>query len=117
MNRQIDSDLPPKVQEILGEFARRLGPSGDLLAQQATVATVVQASATWIDCHVSEDVARGQWSNGVLPVSPTVMTPNGNLGGSVHVWVTAGALTAIEQGWFTDDRPGDWPTLDQLVWS
>jgi hypothetical protein len=45
-----------------------------------------------------------------------VLAPDGSLVGSIYVWVEAGALTAIEQGWFNDVAPDDWPTLDQLQW-
>jgi hypothetical protein len=93
-----------------------MGLAGVALAQQANVATTAHFAATWVDIHVPEGVVRGDWPDGPLPISPTVLAPNGGLLGSIHVWVAAGALTAIEQGWVTDAAPDDWPTVDQLQW-
>lgn len=80
------------------------------------MATVVEVSATWVDFRVPDDVPRRPWADGALPVSPTVLAPNGSMGGSVHVWVAGGALTAIEQGWVTEEAPEDWPMVHQIVW-
>ena len=116
MSRPSEVKLPARVQELLSELARRLGPSGVALAKQAGVATTERATATWVDIHVPDEVVRGDWPDGPLSISPTVLAPNGSLLGSIHVWVEAGILAAIEQGWFTDVAPDEWPKLDQLQW-
>lgn len=109
--------LPERVRALLGELARRMGSSGEALGLQADAATADGATATWVDARVPEWVARGDWSDGPIPISALVLDSSGEMAGTVHVWVEAGALTAIEQGWVTDFAPTEWPTLDRLLWT
>lgn len=116
MNVPSETTLPVRVQEILCEVARRMGAPGSALLQQAVVATTTQVTPTWIDIRVPGGVAKGPWPDGALSTSPTVLTPDGEPLGTIHVWTERGVLAAIEQGWITDTPPDEWPTTAQLQW-
>lgn len=116
VNRTNEAMLSERLQDLLIEIARRLGSSGAALAEQTGAAMTEDATATWVDVNVPDGVAKGDWSDGPLPISPTVLAPSGDLVGSIHVWVKSGVLSAVEQGWFTDVPPAEWPTPSQLQW-
>lgn len=114
LDRQPDSK---RIQAIVFEVARRLHSGGDALVEQARVATASRATPAWVDFQVPEGVRKGEWADGPLPLSPVVLSPDGDPYGTIHVWVARGTLSAIEQGWFEGVPPVDWPTPERLRWS
>jgi hypothetical protein len=73
VNQPDDARLSERLQVLLVEIAQRLGPSGVALAEQAGAATTGNATATWVDVDVPDEVAKGYWPDGPLPTGATVL--------------------------------------------
>lgn len=108
--------IPERIQSIVLEIAGRLDSGGDELVEQARVAMVTRETPTWVDLRVPDGVRRGDWADGPLLARPTVLAPDGDPSGAIYLWVSDGALSAIEQGWFGDVPPVEWPAVGQLRW-
>jgi hypothetical protein len=106
------STLPAQVVQLLLALADAMGEQGIPLASQASAAKATAYSATYIDVRVPDSAVRGEWRDGPLDIKPLVVNELGEPIGEVLVWVNAGRMTLLEQAWFTDDPPTDWPTLD-----
>ena len=108
--------LPEDVQKLLRLMAQRLEVSGKVMALQASVAVVKAYTATWIDVLVPDGFPRGDWADGALSVSPTVLDRAGAEVGCIFVWVSKGQLVSLEQGWYTDEPPRGWPSVEMVKW-
>jgi hypothetical protein len=45
-----------------------------------------------------------------------VLNEQGEAIGSIFVWITGGRLSLLEQSWYTDEPPTDWPPLERVEW-
>jgi hypothetical protein len=106
--------LPSVVLELVGAIADGLPGGGADVREQAAHATVTSGSATQVEVLVPAGSARLGYPDGPLPVAGTVLDERGGLAGEVLVWVGDGLVTGLEQSWYTDEPPTDWPPLDRV---
>lgn len=96
------------IAEVSGEDARSL-------EMQAVCATVTKnIRARMIDLQVHSG-APCVYESGPLPARGAVVPAGGELVGELIIWIREGWLSGIEQAWFTDEPPGDWPSPDELT--
>jgi hypothetical protein len=91
-----------------------LSSGGSELAQQARVAWTVSESPAYIELKLPGGTPLGPWPNGPLALSPTVVDQQGQALGGILVWVEEGAISLLEQFWYTDAAPLSWPLLDNV---
>ncbi|MFG1872671.1 hypothetical protein [Micromonospora arborensis] len=116
MNEEAVAGLPGNLKDLLRLVAQRLEVSGEAMALQASAANVETYGPTWIDVKVPDGCPIGDWEDGPLSISPTVLDGRGATAGCVVIWVSEGKLTSLEQGWYTDDPPSGWPSIEMLDW-
>ena len=81
---------------------------------QAQQAAVLRGSATNIDLTPRNDLPPIQLPNGPMPVRVFVQRADEDPTGEILVWIGDGKLIGLEQAWWTDDPPTDWPTPEQV---
>jgi hypothetical protein len=111
-----DESLPEAVRQVLEAMSAMIEGGGEALAEQARVARVKSLSPTYIEVDISGECPTGPWSDGPLPLSPTVLDEQGEAIGSIFVWVAGGRLSLLEQPWYRDEPPTDWPSLERVEW-
>jgi hypothetical protein len=106
--------LPDALRLVLEAMSAVIDVGGDVLAKQAAAARITSASPTYIDVEVPLSCPAGPWSDGPLSLSPTVVDDRGQAVGSILVWVSGGRISFLEQPWYTDDPPTDWPSIERI---
>lgn len=110
------SELPQGVQRLLAEVAQALGPAeASAFNRQFTRAKIVSGNPTMIDVEVPPDVQPVALPDGPLPVTAIVRDEAHHDVGELLVWIKDGVLIGVEQAWFTDSPPDDWPAVERVV--
>lgn len=105
------------ADDILALIAQATTPLGDGatgLIRQAAAATVVRSSPTMLDLAVSPEIPEVAIEDGPTP-GRALIYDGVKLVGELLVWVRAGRLIGLEQAWYTDEPPTNWPTPDRVV--
>lgn len=68
-----------------------------------------------VDLEVAGAVARAPVPTGVLPVTATVTSENGEIVGEILLWAEAGMLAGVEYAWHTDEPPTSLPPVQRIV--
>ena len=107
--------LPRGLVDLIGYIASASGEDvGRALVLQAEAARVVSFSPTVVDVDVPDRLPRARVANGPLPVGWALVERAGENTGFCQVWVRDGFLIGVEQSWFTDEPPADWPSADMI---
>ncbi|GAB3622378.1 hypothetical protein GCM10027418_04600 [Mariniluteicoccus endophyticus] len=86
----------------------------EALVAQADAATVIaEISGRSVDVDVSHDLPAISLPNGPVHPVPAVVV-DGKLCGELIVWVRGGRLIGVEQPWFGDEPPTEWPEVASL---
>lgn len=117
MSEPTNIALPEAARGVLFAIAEAIARDGDVLARQVRVARAVAVSPTYVEIDIPPGCALGSWPDGPLSPSPTLVDSAGQAVGSVLAWVSGGKLTLLEQTWYTDDPPFEWPPVDRLVFA
>jgi hypothetical protein len=92
------------------------GETARVLESQARQAVVIgDVQGRMIDLEVPGSAQPCDLDDGPLPARSVVVQQDGNLVGELLVWVKNGRLVGIEQAWFTDEPPANWPSVEDLV--
>ena len=100
--------LDERLLALVAHIVSALPPPGSAVSEHAAAARVVAGTATMVDVETPPHLARVPLPNGPLPIDAHVYR-GGVLTGEVLVWIRDGRLIGLEQAWFTDDPPEDWP--------
>lgn len=103
------ASLSLDLQALVAHLVSRLGPTAPLIERQAAAAIVIVDSPTMLDLEVPESVQPVPMDDGPLPGSAIVYDDAERPVGEILVWVEKGRLTGLEQAWFTDEPPTQWP--------
>ena len=98
---------------LVAHIASALPAAAAAVPEHAAAARVVAGTATMVDVDTPPHLARVPVPDGPLPIDAHVYR-GGVLSGEVLVWVRDGRLIGLEQAWFTDDPPEDWPAPDEV---
>lgn len=74
-----------------------------------SAATVLAVSPTMLDLEVAGSAPALPIADGPLPVRAIIDDDADEAVGEIIVWASAGLLIGIEQAWFTDEHPTQWP--------
>ena len=105
--------LPPAILALIAHVTKSLGAASVTLVRQGKAATVVRHSATMLDLEVSTEAELVDLADGPTPTQALVYDGE-DLVGELLVWVRSGQLIGIEQAWFTDEAPTEWPSPDAV---
>jgi len=104
----VDSrDLTPNEQAILLRVLDARPDYAELRAQVVD-ARVSGGVPTLLDLRVAESSPASAVSDGPLPETALVESPDG-VKGEIIVWVTNGLLAALELVWYTEEAPAQFP--------
>lgn len=111
----VGAPLPPNVLALLRHLVRYLNSDelGTSIVAQAQQAAVVRGSATMIDLTPRNDLPPVELPDGPIPLQVFVQRADEPTG-EILVWIDGGELIGLEQAWWTDDPPTDWPTPEQV---
>lgn len=70
-----------------------------------------------VDLRVTNDTAPAPISDGVVPVTCTVIDEGGELIGEIILWTETGMLSGLEYAWYGDEPPTSLPEVDRIVMS
>lgn len=77
-------------------------------------ATIVSYSPTMIDIRVDEKAPLAPLGYG--PISGRAFVRrHGVYVGELLLWVRDGKVTGLEQAWYTDEPPVDWPSTSDAI--
>lgn len=68
-----------------------------------------------IDIGVPVDAPRAPVGDGVLPINIDVHNSLGDYVGELIIWISNGALAAVEYAWITDDAPTELPSFGNVT--
>ena len=102
--------LTPAMLALISHVCTRLSEHSDIVVEQASAATVASYSPTMLDVAVQQSVASIPLEDGPLPVQALIYDDHDNLVGELLIWIRAERLIGLEQTWFTDAPPLDWPS-------
>ncbi|MFK0007725.1 hypothetical protein ACIQTZ_11785 [Paenarthrobacter sp. NPDC090520] len=116
MTRMSDEDeLSEHVRTLVCSILRQANFLGsDQLIEQASTVVVAGGPITMLDLRPNPEHAASAFTSGPIPVSVEVLDVSGSSIGELLVWVNAGRLSALEFGWWTDERPDQLPHPSQL---
>ena len=109
--------LPEAVVRVVRLIAERanLPPDGiQALRMQLGTAAVLTCKPTMIDLLAPTLAPRVAVPDGPLPVRAVVVNDSEQSVGEILVWFKDGLLTGIEQAWYTDHPPMNWPHPDAV---
>lgn len=101
--------LTPELRALVAHITSRLGAAAQAIDAQAAQARVAVATPTVVDLEVPDDVPPIPLADGPIPVRAIVYDSRQELTGEILLWVRAGMLVGLEQAWFTDEPPSEWP--------
>ena len=113
-NVSASSPLPPSCRLVLQAMSEAMDIGGEALAMQAAAAQATSVSPTYIEVEVPAECPLGPWPDGPLPLSPTVVDEHADPVGSILVWVSDGRISLLEQAWYTDAPPTQWPLPNRV---
>ena len=68
-----------------------------------------------VDLSVNSEAPKADVPDGPMRVQGDVMDEEGEPIGLILLWVTNGALSAMEFAWYTDDPPHEWPETPRVA--
>jgi hypothetical protein len=77
---------------------------------QAAQARVVVSTPTMVDLEPGDDLPPIPLGDGPIPVRAIVYDSRERPTGEILLWVRSGILIGLEQAWFTDQPPSEWPS-------
>jgi hypothetical protein len=87
---------------------------GDRIVEQASMVHVlVEDVPTFLPLVLSHDADPIPFLGESLPGHFEVSLPNGDVG-ELALWMTDGRVDFLEYRWYSDERPDEWPTPDQV---
>jgi hypothetical protein len=107
--RPLTDQVRALLLHVLGEADF---PGSDELLQQASSVSVVGGPVTMLDLRVTRPTSAAAFTDGSIPSSVMVLNPAGVAFGELLIWVNEGYLSSLEFAWWSDDPPGQLPTLD-----
>lgn len=107
--------LPIEMVELIRVCTAGLGAAATEIMAQAERALVVRASGTDVELQLPEDMDLMDLPDGPTPGRSFVYVGD-TMASEVEVWVRAGRLIALEQTWYADEPPTDWPSADRVRW-
>lgn len=117
MNQNLFSSTRQSAYAALLSVVDKLGePLATALNDQARLARVLnEVPGRMIDLVVPDECGPCDCRDGPLPGRTFVIGSNGTPTGELLIWVRAGRLAGMEQAWFTDDMPTEWPKSENLA--
>lgn len=67
-----------------------------------------------IDIEAGPEPARAHTTERLLSMEGQVSNENGDPSGLILVWLEAGALSALEHAWYSDEPPTEWPKNERI---
>lgn len=110
-----DSPLSPHLLSMIGCVAEHL-PSdveSSLTAQAHRAVVSTEIVGRMVDVLVPTDLPSISLPDGPVRPIPAVIVES-EPAGEILVWVRSGQFVGIEQTWFGDDPPAEWPEIDTL---
>lgn len=109
------SELERDVRLILEWMLDRSAFDGcEALKQQAVSVRVTGGPITMLDLEPDSSAPLSVVADGPIPSSVVVLDDSGHSIGELLVWVEAGALSALEYAWWSDDPPLCMPKRENL---
>ncbi|MGL5830215.1 MAG: hypothetical protein ACRC0L_11690 [Angustibacter sp.] len=108
--------LPVRLIGLIRLVAENLSPSDRtaLLAQADSAAVTTEVKGRSVDVTVTSGSPVVLLPDGPVHPVPAVFV-NGELTGELIVWIRSGLLIGVEQPWFGDEPPNEWPEEASLV--
>lgn len=113
MNLHPGEGLPAEIVDVIAHCTASLGDTSKVLTCQADAAKILQASPTMLDLVVPAGLDPVDLPDGPTP-GRTFVYDGDELIGEVLVWLQHGRLSGLEQAWFTDEPPRQWPSPESL---
>lgn len=107
--------LPESIVDLIVRTTEGLGAASELIERQARAARVVRFSATDIDVVVPQHSESIPLANGPI-TSYGILDEAGSVVGQVLIWVSNGMFIGMEQDWYTEETPSNWPLVQQIGW-
>lgn len=105
--------LTPELVDLVAHIAASLGPPGPSIVAQAESATVEVYSPTMLDLVVPPDATPVPLPDGPTPGRALIYVGD-DLVGEVLLWIRTGRILGLEQAWYTDEPPTEWPDPGQV---
>lgn len=108
--------MPTNVRDLLRRMVQELPSTlAKPLVGQIARASIGDWSPTMLDLVVPDDSPEVAIADGpISEIAPAVLSPDGQSSGEILLWVKGGRLSFIEQPWWTDQPPTDWPSIENV---
>jgi hypothetical protein len=105
----------PNERELLRFLLERGSfPCARELADQVERTHVVGGLPTFLDLEVRRPAPRSACEDGRIPQVAFVHSLDGEVTGTLLVWVADGYLAGPEYAWHTDETPSEMPPADRV---
>lgn len=98
---------------LVGHVTAPLGTLSLTLTHQAKLASILSASATDVELQTTSTAPAVELPDGPTP-GRALEYSGDQIVSEVMVWIRSGRLIGLEQPWYTDEPPIDWPSTDQV---
>lgn len=105
--------LSADIISLIGHVGARLGAARTALMHQARLAIVTSYSPTALRVEVPPGAPLVEAADGPIPGRALVYGVGG-VTSEIMVWIRGGKLIMLEQPWYTDNPPVEWPTAEMV---